>query len=64
MISINKGTSTNSEGKEEHQLLVEGYGLQACMNTPGIEVSFSFRVSVSFLSLWNKLTQILHIIGL
>ena len=64
MISINKGTSTNSEGKEEHQLLVEGYGLQACMNTPGIEVSISFRMPFSFLSLWNELTQIFHITGL
>ncbi|KAF2005986.1 beta and beta-prime subunits of DNA dependent RNA-polymerase [Amniculicola lignicola CBS 123094] len=34
---IKKGSSPNEDGHYEHALVVEGYGLLACMTTPGIE---------------------------
>ena len=34
---ISKDSKKNNEGVEENRLLVEGYGLKACMNTSGID---------------------------
>lgn len=34
---IEKSEALNANGKHTYRLLVEGYGLKACMNTPGVD---------------------------
>jgi DNA-directed RNA polymerase III subunit RPC1 len=41
-----KDNAGSSEGKEELELLVEGYGLKACMTTPGVDGTFTTTNSV------------------